>query len=145
MSQPYLTSPLRLLQRILPIAMLVVFLAGLGGGIRLALYLGQPFAGFVMSWRKELSLFTVSYVTPAHWSGMVAGLQSNDRILCIAGYTPKPEAVLYGLDPRYAGIDCPNGGKAFPLGYRELVRQGQDRIDLLVDRDGSIILSLIHI
>ena len=63
---------------------------------------------------------------------MVAGLQSNDRVLCIAGFAPTPEAVLYGLDPRYAGIDCPNGGKAFPLAYRGSSDKG---------RIGSISLS----
>ena len=46
------TPVLRLLQRVLPWAMAAVLLAGLGGGVRLAASLGQPFPGFALMWRK---------------------------------------------------------------------------------------------
>ena len=130
---------MRMLRRALPVAMLVVLLAGAGGGVRLALSLGQPFPGFAMMWRKELKLYTVSYYTPPHWPGLVAGMEINDRILCIDGYHPNPDAVVYGLDPRYADVECPNGGKKYAELFRERFNDTNPTVEFLADRSGEII------
>ena len=72
--------------------MLIVLLGGAASGLRLALALGQPLPGFASMWRKELQVFTVSYVTPPHWQGIAAGMRANDRLLCIDGYTPATQS-----------------------------------------------------
>jgi hypothetical protein len=78
--------------------MLVVLLLGIGGGVRLALYVGQPFPGFAFMWRKESKLLTVSWTTPSHWHAIATGqLKINDRILCINGYQPSPDSPIYGV------------------------------------------------
>lgn len=88
------------LRRALIVGLALVLLAGLGAALRLGTYLGQPFPGFALFWRKEYKLLTVGWMTPPHWSGIVAGMKVNDRILCINGYAPSPDSPNYGLDPR---------------------------------------------
>jgi len=80
-STPETESRRHLLQRILPVAMVLVLLFGISGGARLALSLEQPFPGFALLWRKELKMLTVGYLTPNYWSGIRAGMRLNDRIL----------------------------------------------------------------
>ena len=130
---------MRLLRRVLPAAMLLVLLAGVGGGVRLALSLGRPFPGFALEWRKELKLYTVSSATPPHWPGIAAGMEINDRILCIHGYQPNPDAVIYGLDPRYAAIQCPKGGKEHAELFRERFDSADPTVEFLVDRGGVFV------
>ena len=70
----------RLLRRALPVAMLIVLLLGLGGGVRMGLSLGQPLPGFVLMWRKDLKMLVVSWATPAHWPALATGqMRVNDR------------------------------------------------------------------
>lgn len=137
-SAPSIPFPLRLLRWVLPVMMGVVFLAGLGGGIRLAFSLGQPFPGFALMWRKELKLYSVGLSTPSNWPGLSAGMEINDRILCLEGYLPNPDSVVYGLDPRYADFPCPNGAKKYAHLYRERFNSGDPSLDLLIDRAGQI-------
>ncbi len=114
-----LTPALRVLQRVLPWAMAAVLLAGLGGGVRLAASLGEPFPGFALMWRKELNLYVVSNATPPYWPGMAAGLRINDRIRCVDGYMPLSESTVYGLNANGDEVSCHNGSK----GYFEISRQ----------------------
>lgn len=130
-----LTLPFRFLQRALPVAMLVVFLAGLAQGVRVGLALGQPFPGFVMMWRSELKMYTVSYATPPHWPGLAAGLRLNDHIRCVGGYTPNGDAAGYSLQPQQ-GVQCTTEGKAYSQVFAEALAQGQTGIDYLVERQG---------
>jgi signal transduction histidine kinase len=136
--EPALTLPLRLLQRALPVVMLLILLVGLGGGIHLTLGLGQPVPGVTLTWRKELRLLTVYWTTPPHWPGLGnSKLKINDGILCIDGYRPYPDAEVYGLDPRYADVQCPKGGKR----HLELFREQVDgaKVNFVIDRDGKIV------
>lgn len=130
--------PLRVLRRVLPAAIGIVLLVGLGGGIRLAFSLNQPFPGIAMSWRKEIKLLTVSWTTPPHWPGIAAGLEIDDRILCIDGYLPKPDSVVYGLRPEHTTARCPKGGKHFAQVFREQFAAGRS-VQILVERDGSLL------
>jgi signal transduction histidine kinase len=130
--------PQRLLRRVLPLAMGLVLLAGIGGGVRLALSLGQPFPGLALMWRKELKLYTVGLTTSPDWPGLAAGMEINDRILCIDGYHPAPEALVYGLDPRYKAIQCPLGGKPFADVFRQQFESSTPAVAFLVDRSGEI-------
>jgi signal transduction histidine kinase len=133
---PALAWPPRLFRRWLPLLMLLSLAGGLLGAYRLALSLGEPFPGFVLLWRKEYRVFTVSWVTPPYWSGPVAGVMINDRILCIDGYTPNPG--VYGLDPRYAQYPCPNGQKNYAVIFRELNQTGIHNVDFFIDRAGKL-------
>lgn len=131
--------PWRLLRRVLPAAMLVVLLLGIGGGIRLGLALGQPLPGFVMTWRKELKLYTVSYATPPAWPGVaVDKLRVNDLIVCIDGYHPAPDAAVYGLSPEPGRVSCPNGGKKYAELYRERFASGDRHVTFQVERGGEL-------
>ena len=80
--------PLNFLGRLLPLAMLIVLLGGAASGLRLALALGQPLPGFASMWRKELQVFTVSYVTPPHWQGIAAGMRRMTAC-CVSTATPQ--------------------------------------------------------
>lgn len=112
-------SPTHILRRLLPAAMLLVALGGCASGLRLALALGQPFPGFAGMWRKELTVFTISYVTPPFWSGLAAGLRVNDRLLCVDGYSlPMPATTASA----YAGTlreDCAQGNARYPEIYAQ--------------------------
>lgn len=138
-SDSTLTLPLRLLRRMLPLAMFTVLLFSIGGAVRLGLSLGQPFSGVVISWRKDFKLYVVNTSTPAYWPGLTAGLKINDRILCINGFTPNPDSVVYGLMPRDAGIRCPNGAKSHAEVFRERFHSPDSTASYLVDRDGEIL------
>lgn len=126
---------LRIARHLLPILMGVVVVAYVGAFARLALSLGELFPGVTLQWRKELKMLTVG-PTPALWPGISAGLQTNDRILCIGGYRPNPDSLVYGLDPRYAQVVCPNGLKEYTTLYRELYDAGQRTVDFDIDRAG---------
>ncbi len=139
-----LRLPMRLLRYLLPAALLAVLLVSIGAGVRLGLSLGEPFPGIAMMWRKEFKMYTVSYATPPHWSGLAAGLEIGDRILCIDGYQPNPEAVIYGVGPRYEDIECPNGVKKYIDVFRERFSGPDPAVDLLVDRDGAI-MTIRHV
>lgn len=132
---------LRLLRRALPLLMLLMLLGGIVGGIRLTLALGQPFPGVSLMWRKELKLLAVGWATPSDWPGLGPDkLQVNDRILCIGGYQPSPDSVVYGLDPRYTSITCPNGGKDYLSFFRERLDSTRPvALEFLVDRSGDFI------
>jgi len=125
----------------LPAAMLIFLLIGAGGAARLALALGQPIPGFGLQWRKELKLYTVSWMTPAYWDGMVAGVEIGDRILCMDGYHPSPTSEIYGLEARYQAIRCPNGGRFYADLFRERFQAlgAKAQIELLVERDGQLL------
>ncbi len=134
------TRPWRVLRHILPAAMLIVLLLGIGGGIRLGLALGQPLPGFVMTWRKELKLYTVSYATPPVWPGVALDkLRVKDLILCIDGYHPAPDEAIYGLSPQHDQISCPNGRKKYAELYRERFASGDRYVTFQVDRDGKLL------
>jgi len=128
------------LQVALPAAMLIFVLIGAGGAARLALALGQPIPNFGLQWRKELKLYTVSWMTPAYWESMTAGVQINDRILCMDGYHPSPTSEIYGLEERYRTIQCPNGGRFYADLFRERFQAlgAKAQIELLVERDGQL-------
>ncbi len=131
--------PLRLLRRILPWAMLFVLAAGIGGGLRLAVALNQPFAGVALSWRKEIRLYTVSNVTPANWPGVLAGLQINDRILCVDGFRPRPQAQLFGVGQRFQNLDCPKGHRDYFQVLQEEWQKGDATLDFLVEREEKLV------
>jgi hypothetical protein len=133
-----LTFALRLLRRFLPVAMLVVLLVGVGGAGRLALWLGEPFPGFALVPSKEIKVWTVIWSTPPHWPGITAGVQINDRILCIDGYLPTRSTVPYELDPRYQSVECPQGEQLYADLFRMLYARPERTADLLVDRDGTL-------
>lgn len=128
-----LTPLFRFLRRTLPVAMLIVLLAGLGQGVRVGLAIGQPFPGFVMMWRSEIKMYTVSYATPPHWPGLVAGLRLNDHIRCVGGYAPNGDATGYSLQ----GIRCTEEGKEYSRVFAEAMARGQSGIDYLVERKGT--------
>lgn len=130
---------MRLLRRALPVAMLVVLVAGLGGGWRLALSLDHPFPGAALTWRKELQMYTVSLATLNNWPGLAAGLHMNDRILCIDGYHPRLGAPVYGMDPRHADVRCPGGEKGYADVFRERFAGPDPTVEFLVDREGTIL------
>jgi signal transduction histidine kinase len=131
---------MRLLRRLLPVAMVLLALASLGAGLRLALSLGQPFAGVALMWRKEIKMYAVAFSTPPHWPGLAADkLHINDRIVCIDGYMPKPEAAVYGVDPLDAQYVCPQGECIFTDVLRQRMAGGAQAIDIVVDRGGKII------
>ncbi len=120
--------------------MLIALLLGLGGGVRMALSLGQPLPGFVMGWRKDLAMLTVSWATPPDWPALVTGqLKVNDRILCINSYHPSPDSAIYGLEPLYAAVQCANGSRH----YLELFQEGfigpDPKVTFLVDRAGTLL------
>lgn len=120
--------------------MLVVLLLGIGGGARLSLALGQPIPGFVMTWRKELKLYAVSYATPSVWAGVAADkLRVNDLILCIDGYHPAPDEASYGLSSDHRRVSCPNGGKKYAELYRERLVSGDRHVTFQVDRGGKLL------
>lgn len=123
------------LRRLIPVFMGLVIFAGIGAGLRLASYLGEPFAGFPFIWRKEYKLYTVGWMTPSYWSGMHAGLRVNDRILCINAYTPK-FTEIYGLDEHYPkGYSCPSGVKNFAEIFREVYKtNASPEVHFLIDR-----------
>lgn len=132
--------PWRLLRHILPAAMLVVLLLGIGGGVRLSLAVGQPIPGFVMTWRKELKLYAVSYATPPVWAGVALDrLRINDLILCIDGYHPAPDEASYGLSPEHRRVSCPNGGQKYAELYRERFASGDRHVTFQVDRGGELL------
>lgn len=134
------TRPWRLLRRVLPVAMLIVLLLGLGGGVRMAFYVGQPFPGFALMWRKESKLLTVSWTTPSHWPAIATGqMRINDRILCIDGYHPSPDSPIYGLESLYAAIQCENGEQHYAAIFRERFASGDPTVEFLVDREGTLL------
>ncbi len=138
-STPPQTLPWRLLRRVLPAAMLIVLLLGLGGGVRLALYLGQPIPGFALMWRKEIKMLAVSWTTPSHWAAVATGkVNINDRILCISGYQPSPDSAIYGLEPRYAAARCENGSRHYAQIFRERFASDNPTVELLIDRQGTL-------
>jgi signal transduction histidine kinase len=137
---------LRVLQRVLPWAMAAVLLAGVGGGARLAVSLGQPFPGFALMWRKELKLLVVSNVTPPYWPGIVAGMRVNDRILCIDGYMPSPESAVYGLDSSGGEVNCPNGGLNYSTIFQERYSGPTPYVSMQVQREGkTLVISQVPI
>ncbi len=139
-AEPSLSFPLRLLRRLLPAAMLIVLLLGIGGGVRLGLALGQPVPGFVMTWRNEIKLYAVSYATPPTWAGVsMDKLRVNDLILCIDGYHPAPDIAIYGLPPNHTGISCPNGGKKYAELFRERFASEDRHVTFQVNRGGKLL------
>jgi len=134
--QTGLTIPLRILRRALPVAMLIILLAAAASVVRLGLSLGEPFPGFAMMWRKELKSFTVGHLTPLGYPGLRAGMQINDRILCIDGYHPHPEAVVYGSDIQPEDTDCTKSLSFSDLYRRRYQSSEQPAVDILVDRNG---------
>lgn len=136
---PSQTLPLRLLRWTVPVAILIVFLFGIAGAVRLGLSLGQPFSGVVLSWRKDWKLYAVSTSTPAYWPGLTAGLEINDRLLCLDDYMPNPNSLVYGLEARDAVIDCPNGAKNHAVVFRELFHNPDSTVSYLIDREGDIL------
>ena len=133
-------SAWQLLRGALPIAMLVVLLLGLGGGVRMALSLGQPLPGFVLMWRKDLKMLVVSWATPAQWPAIAAGqMKVNDRILCVDGYQPSPNSAIYGLEPRYESVECENGSRDYLTIFRERFTSTDPTVAFLVDREGRLI------
>jgi signal transduction histidine kinase len=139
-TSPTLPWPLRLVRRALPFLLLLTLLGGLLGVYRWGVSLGEPFPGFVLLWRKEYKLFTVSWVTPPHWSGPAAGMKVNDRILCINDYVPSPTSVVYGLEPRYAEYACSYDDDAmnYTAIFRQAYQSADPTVDILIDRDGEI-------
>jgi signal transduction histidine kinase len=130
----------RLLRRGLPVAMLIVLLLGLVGGLRMGLALGQPLPGFVLMWRKDLKMLVVSWATPPHWPALATGqMEVNDRILCIDGYHPSPNSIIYGLEPRYDGIECENGSRDYLAIFRERFASSDPAVAFLVDREGMLL------
>ena len=129
---------MRLARKGLATLMLLSLLLGLLSALRLGFSLGEPFPGFVLLWRKEYKLLTVSWTTPPNWSGPDAGMRINDRILCINGYMPRPDTPVYGLDPRYAKYPCPNGGRLFADVYRAAYQSSNPAVDIFIDRDGVL-------
>lgn len=125
--------------RLLYVAMFVVLCGGLVGGIRLSLALGQPGPGVVMTWRKELGLYTISYATPPSWPGVAAGkLRVNDLILCIDGMRPSTDiGGRYSIPPAAGGVTCPNGAQKYAALYRERFARGQHEVTFLVERGGQ--------
>jgi signal transduction histidine kinase len=120
----------------MPVLMGLVILGGIGAGLRLASYIGTPFAGVPFIWRKEYKMYTVGWMAPSYWSGIQAGLRVNDRILCINDYTPKI-TIIYGLDDRYPkeGYPCKNGVKNFAEIFRETYTPGtHNLVNFLIDR-----------
>lgn len=132
--------PLRLLSRILPWAMLIVLVVGVGGGLRLAASLGQPFPGFALMWRTELNLFVVSSVTPPYWPGMEAGMRVNDRIHCLDGYSPRPTTASYGMESDGNQVDCQYGGKDYFEIFTQRYGSTSPQIDMLVQRQNEMIV-----
>ncbi len=130
---------LRWLRRLLPWVMIAVFLAGLGGGLRLAVSLGQPFPGFALMWRKELKLLVVSNVTLPYWPGIAAGMQINDRIRCVDGYMPSPEATVYGLDVEGQEVSCPNGDKSYFDIFQDRYASTTPSVSMLVVRQQRLV------
>jgi signal transduction histidine kinase len=136
---PVLRPDMPLVRRWLaPGLILLTLLGGLLGAVRLGFSLGEPFPGFVLLWRKEFKLLSVSFVTPPNWSGPAAGMWINDRILCMDGYSPKPDSPVYGLDPRYAQHPCPNGKKNYAAIFRDAFQSADPTVDFFVDRGGEL-------
>jgi signal transduction histidine kinase len=115
----------------------LIILSYLGAFLRLALYLGQPFPNVALFWRKEIKMYTIGS-TPSHWPGIAAGLQINDRILCIDGFHPKPSAPVYAPDPRYSSLSCPNGGREFYIIFQHAYDAGAQEISFDIDRSGVL-------
>lgn len=135
-----LTPALRALQRLLPWAMAAVFLSGVGGGVRLAVALGQPQPGFAAMWRKELYMFTVSYVTPPHWPGIAAGMRVNDHLLCIDGYTLPIKSTGQGPDQQSLQQTCANGAASYPQIFRQRLAAGRAAVSFLVERSDRLLI-----
>ncbi|MBN1937317.1 MAG: GAF domain-containing protein [Anaerolineae bacterium] len=125
------------LRRFLPVIMLVVLLFGISGAGRLALSLGEPFPGLVLVPSKEIKVWTVLWSTPPHWPGIVAGMRSNDRILCIDDYRPTRSLAGDELDPRYQSIKCARGELPYADLFRMLYAQPGRTAKVLVDRNGT--------
>ncbi len=103
-------------------AMVLVFLGGLGSVARLALSLGRPFAGVAIENRLVPYVYLVSGQTPAHWSGLNAGLKAGDLILCIEGFAPADEKAPYISAAANGDVTCPNGSRHFSEIFRESYR-----------------------
>ncbi|MBN1315641.1 MAG: hypothetical protein JXA42_09245 [Anaerolineales bacterium] len=129
-----------IVRRLLPAFMGLMIIGGLVGFIRLTLYLGEPFPGFALFWRKEIRLLSVFWNTPSQWPGMEAGMKLDDRILCIDDYCPDPSLDIYGILPQHAAIDCPNGSKMFYDIYRDEYFYRDGKVDILVDRRGTFLV-----
>jgi signal transduction histidine kinase len=114
--------------------MAAVLLAGLGGGLRLAASLGQPFPSFALMWRKELNLYVVSNVTPPYWPGIAAGLRINDRIRCVDGYMPLSETAVYGLDANGDEVLCHKGSKSYFEICQQRHTSATPEVDIIVQR-----------
>lgn len=128
----------RVLRRVLPFAMLIVLLGGLVSVVRLGLALGQPVAGFVMTWRKEMQLYTVSYATPPTWPALAPGLlRVNDLILNIDGLCPHSDDGLYGKPASSGGVACPNGYTPYAELYRQRWAAGVREVTFTVERAGT--------
>ena len=130
--------PLSILRQLLPWLFALSILAGSGGVVQLVRYVGQPFPGAVMMWRAEHKMLTISWVTPTHWSGLLSGLQVDDKILCIENYNPSPDSQVYGLDPQYEKYPCTSGGVHYTEIFSTAYADDQ-QIDFRLDRDGNII------
>lgn len=139
-SLPSLSLPLRLLLRLLPWVMLFVLLAGLAGGLRLMVALNQPFTGIALSWRKELRQYAISNVTPPYWPGLAAGLQINDRLLCVAGYRLQFGGEVAGRGQPFDAGECPQGVARYSSVLAEQVQAGHTRVDMLVGRGQQTLL-----
>ena len=128
---------LRILQPALLTAMVMVAIAHTGGILRLLPSLHQPFAGVVLTWRKEQKMYVVG-VTPPHWSGIAAGLRVNDRVLCIAGHrllsnNPGATEKL----PEINSI-CPQSPQWFSTILREQAANGTSVLSFTIQRRGVI-------
>lgn len=126
-------------QVLVPILYAYILIAGLGGAVRLAAYLGQPFAGVVIVWRKEIKIFVVGWQTPDNWPGIKSDLSINDRILCVNGYRPNTDSPLYALDPIDAAVVCPGGGLDLLDIFNQQYALGAQELSFTVDHAGQII------
>lgn len=133
-----LALPWRIARIALPVAMLAVLLGGLLSTARLGAAVGQPLAGFVMTWRKEMQLYTVSYATPPTWPALAPGLlRVNDLILNIDGLCPHSDNGLYGKPAASGGVGCPNGHTPYAQLYRLRWAEGARQLTFTVERAGK--------
>ena len=66
-------------------------------------------------------------------------MRVNDRILCIDGYQPSPDSAIYGLEPRYAAVQCENGSRRYLELFRERFADTDPTVEFLVDREGALL------
>lgn len=126
-------------RRLVPLAMMVVMLGGSASGLRMASALGQPFPGFASMWRKELSVFTVSYVTPPFASGLAAGMRVNDRLLCVDGFLLPMDATTANRHAQSLQEHCRQGDARYPQVFAQRsVANNLSAVSFVVERRGRL-------